>query len=385
MDISLTLPEVKKIKVVVKDENSNFISGAVADGAGVVPRLPYSSGGLALEAISRIGQSDPTNSSGETHIYTFSFGFVVTVRYTSQAGTPFTYNLPLYGIASPPTEITLSENGKNTAKLSWRPPAVTWSEDISDFQVQVARDCIDYREISHNPSSATSFNLSGLRPGTKYCFKVAAITKNGLGEFSPVFEFTTSPSSPDSPSRMFVKNLSSNSLSLAWSEPWSGGQRIDDYKIEVSSNCSSYATISKSPSASLGFKVTGLKPGTKYCFRVSAGNSIGYSLPATAIQVVTSGYSPAAPTSLSVKAAKTSVILGWKAAIVNGGSAVRNYIVEYSKNKGYTWSKVAKPVSTSRSLTVKGLRSKTIYLFRVTAVNDVGNSKASKTLKVTTG
>jgi hypothetical protein len=36
-------------------------------------------------------------------------------------------------------------------------------------------------------------------------------------------------------------------------------------------------------------------------------------------------------------------------------------------------------------LIVKGLKSKTSYLFRVTAVNDVGNSPASKRLKIVTG
>jgi hypothetical protein len=86
-----------------------------------------------------------------------------------------------------------------------------------------------------------------------------------------------------------------------------------------------------------------------------------------------------------VKAAKTSVTLGWKAAAVTGGSAIRNYVVEYSKNNGVSWLKVTKAVSTSRSLIVKGLKSKTSYLFRVTAVNDVGNSPASKRLKIVTG
>jgi hypothetical protein len=77
-------------------------------------------------------------------------------------------------------------------------------------------------------------------------------------------------------------------------------------------------------------------------------------------------------------------VLGWKASTVTNGSAVRNYIVEYSKNNGGTWTKVTKSVSTSTALTVSGLRTKTNYLFRVTATNDVGNSAASKSLKVTT-
>jgi hypothetical protein len=69
---------------------------------------------------------------------------------------------------------------------------------------------------------------------------------------------------------------------------------------------------------------------------------------------------------------------------VINGSAVRNYIVEYSKNNGGPWTKVTKAISTSTKLTVSGLKTKTSYLFRVTATNDVGNSAASKSLRVTT-
>jgi hypothetical protein len=87
---------------------------------------------------------------------------------------------------------------------------------------------------------------------------------------------------------------------------------------------------------------------------------------------------------LSVKASKTSIVLSWKSPTVTNGSAVRSYLVEYSKSNGATWLKVKTTSSTSRSLTITGLKTKTTYLFRVTANNDVGNSPASKSLKVTT-
>jgi hypothetical protein len=76
--------------------------------------------------------------------------------------------------------------------------------------------------------------------------------------------------------------------------------------------------------------------------------------------------------------------LSWATATVTGGSAVRNYVVEYSTNGGSSWMTVTKPVSTSRTLTLTGLRSKTAYLFRVIAVNDVGSSPTSANLALTT-
>jgi hypothetical protein len=111
---------------------------------------------------------------------------------------------------------------------------------------------------------------------------------------------------------------------------------------------------------------------------------MGYSSPTSALQIVTLGNAPLAPKSLSVKASKTSVLLQWAKVTVSGGGAVRNYVIEYSKDSGKSWITIKKSVSTSTSLTISGLRTKTAYKFRVSAVNDVGSSPASKTLSVKT-
>jgi chitodextrinase len=67
-----------------------------------------------------------------------------------------------------------------------------------------------------------------------------------------------------------------------------------------------------------------------------------------------------------------------------GGSAVREYIVEYSKNKGVTWTRVSSATFKSLNIEVKGFKSKTTYWFRVSARNDVGVSEASKIVIVAT-
>jgi predicted phage tail protein len=222
-------------------------------------------------------------------------------------------------------------------------------------------------------------------PATSYLLRLSALNAAGTSDFATL-QVETPAWVPKAPQSVSASSLSSTSLNLQWQLPSSnGGSAITDYRVEVSSNCSTYTAINRVVSVNLGFKVTGLKAGTKYCFRVTAKNEIGFSSVSSILQVTTVGNAPLAPTSLSVKAAKTSVTLGWKAPTVTGGSAVRNYVVEYSKNNGVSWLKVTKAVSTSRSLIVKGLKSKTSYLFRVTAVNDVGNSPASKRLKIVTG
>jgi titin len=296
------------------------------------------------------------------------------------------FRTPAPVVPDSPTALLVSNVTSSGYKLVWSAPSSNGGAAITDFKVEVSSDGGNtWRLAKQSASTSLTLNVSGAAPGTNYLVRVGAINSVGISDYL-TGSLKTASTVPRTPRDVSSSNVSGTSLSLSWLLPSSnGGSAITDYKVEVSSNCSTYTVINRPVSVNLGFNVTGLKPGTKYCFRVSAGNSIGYSSPTQVFEVSTQGYPPAAPTSLSVKVSKTSVTLGWKASTVNGGSAVKNYIVEYSKNYGYTWLKVTKPVSTSRTLTVKGLRNRTIYLFRVIAVNDVGNSQRSKTLKVVTG
>ena len=177
----------------------------------------------------------------------------------------------------------------------------------------------------------------------------------------------------------------STTASLEWAIPASnGGAPISDYRVEVSSNCNTYREIEHVADNRLGFTANSLLPGTKYCFRVSAKNSVGYSERSEVVTVVTAGNAPSAPTGLGIKPAKSSVTLRWAAPVIVDGSPVRNYVVEFSRDGGVTWRTVSKGISNSRSLVVTGLKTRSTYQFRVTATNDVGDSPTSMVLTAVT-
>ncbi|MFM8852262.1 MAG: fibronectin type III domain-containing protein, partial [Acidimicrobiaceae bacterium] len=69
--------------------------------------------------------------------------------------------------------------------------------------------------------------------------------------------------------------------------------------------------------------------------------------------------------------------LTWSAPSLNGGSAVTDYLVEYTTdvNSGYTLFDDG--VSTSTTATVTGLTNGTSYFFRVKAVNSIGTGQPS--------
>ena len=284
-----------------------------------------------------------------------------------------------------PTGLVVSNLTPSTASLAWTSPEFSGGANITDFKVELSRDQgVTWNSAKQYESTSQSINVSGLAPGTNYQIRVSAINEAGASSYLNG-SVKTLAKEPNAPTGLRAFDQSTTSLALSWNLPSSnGGSAIVDYKVEVSSNCVTFRTLNKTASTNLGLRVRGLKPGTKYCFRVSTKTEFGYSATTKIVEVTTFGYPPAAPTGLSVKASKTSVTLSWKAATTLRGSAVRNYIVEYSKNYGSTWIKVKKPVSTSRTLVITGLKNTTTYLFRVIAVNDSGNSAASKSLKVVT-
>jgi hypothetical protein len=183
-----------------------------------------------------------------------------------------------------------------------------------------------------------------------------------------------------------VLEISQTSLTLAWSLPArNGGAAITDYQVEVSANGgSSWKVVPRDAANNLSLQVTGLSAGSTRLFRVAAVNEVGVGAYSSQISATTLGYRPAAPTSLRVTSrGATSVSVAWNQEQALGGSPIRNFVIEYSKN-GYTWLTVKRSNSTALSATISGFTSKSNYRFRVRATNDVGTSGFSNELKVTT-
>ena len=80
---------------------------------------------------------------------------------------------------------------------------------------------------------------------------------------------------------------------------------------------------------------------------------------------------PTAPQSVVAVAGDTQATVSWSAPANNGGSAVTDYVVEYSVSGSATWSVFNDGVSTSLSTTVTGLINDTSYSFRVSALNAI--------------
>jgi len=165
---------------------------------------------------------------------------------------------------------------------------------------------------------------------------------------------------------------------LTASVPFTGPNDFGDAAISTYTATSNPGSISVS-NASSPISVPGLSAATAYTFTVTATNSYGISNASSASNSVTTANVPGAPT--SVTAADTGIdgeaLVEWTAPGSNGGSAITDYIVEYSSNSGSSYTVFSDGTSTGTSATVTGLTTGSTYIFRVKAVNAIGTGTAS--------
>lgn len=83
---------------------------------------------------------------------------------------------------------------------------------------------------------------------------------------------------------------------------------------------------------------------------------------------------PTVPSAPTGTAGDGQVALTWTAP--TGGLTPTDYIVQYSSNGGSSWTTFSDGVSTATSATVTGLTNGTGYIFRVIAVNALGQGPA---------
>jgi hypothetical protein len=102
-------------------------------------------------------------------------------------------------------------------------------------------------------------------------------------------------------------------------------------------------------------------------FAASSSSALPYSI----------GDLPGAPSGVAGTAGNQAVSLSWTAPASDGGSAITGYDVQYSANAGSTWTSAPASASTTPSRAVGGLTNGTSYVFRVAAINSIGEGAFS--------
>ncbi|MBM7519979.1 fibronectin type III domain-containing protein [Nocardioides nitrophenolicus] len=283
---------------------------------------------------------------------------------------------------SPPRAVAASA-GDGTATLTWKAPRR--GSAIRRYGVQ-RRDDAGWTTVATVGAKRLVWRAHGLDNGTSYEFRVRALGKARWGKPSAGVEVTprTVPDAPGAPEA----DSYASALGLYWKAPASNGAAIDAYRVETSTNGTTWAlavTTARAGTAASPVLLSGLVPGARYWLRVRAHNAAGYGdLAGTGPYTVRTP--PGAPTGLSATPGDAQVALTWSAPPGGGPGETPAglYRVEQSADDGATWSVSGE--TDDLSYVVTGLTNDAAYLFRVSArstIVRVGYGPAGATVTAT--
>ncbi|NWR64791.1 IGFN1 protein, partial [Bucorvus abyssinicus] len=280
--------------------------------------------------------------------------------------------------------IKIVESSANDITIQWKPPKDNGGKAVQSYIIerqQVGKN--DWVTLGETPRSCTTFTTNKVEQDMSYYFRVRAVSAEGTSDALESEEVKAvgkaSPSAPDPPE---IVSASKDTITISWKAPRkTGSSRIVGYMVQKRKKGTIiWLPVNNGPIADKKLKVTNLKKGLQYEFRVAAVNAAGVGDPSEPSQPAfarDSMKSPGQVQDLKVSNSdSTSVTLTWKRPEAKDGSDVKGYEVEMRSSNNLNWTKCnARPIEVT-SYTVKGLQAKETYFLRVRALNDSGLGEA---------
>ena len=221
--------------------------------------------------------------------------------------------------------------------------------------------------------------LTGLKPGTDYGVHVQATVSTILGDSCKPYYFQTASTEPSKPDPPRQGTSAKSWLQVKWNPVNANGSPIIHYTLSWDHGTGNWTDLCKCTERQ--YKVTGLQPGAKYSFRVSALNDIGESVKSDIGVCSTSVGVPGPPTCIYLgESSETSLKICWSRPSQDGGTEVDSYTVEQETEYGF----MTVYNGDQKECTINKLLRSTNYRFRVFSSNIAGQSKPSVAVTFTT-
>uniref|UniRef100_A0A8C6J4X6 Uncharacterized protein n=1 Tax=Melopsittacus undulatus TaxID=13146 RepID=A0A8C6J4X6_MELUD len=270
--------------------------------------------------------------------------------------------------------IQVGQDLKIEVPIAGRPkPTVTWVKDGQPLRQTTRVNVSDLTDLTILNIKETSKEDSGT-----YEITVA----NVVGQKSASVEIITldKPDPPVGPVKF--DEISAESITLSWNPPaYTGGCQITNYIVHKRDTTTTVWETVSATVARTTLKVTKLKTGSEYQFRIFAENRYGQSFALDSAPVVAQyPYKEPGPpgTPFVTIVTKDSMVVQWHEPINDGGSRVLGYHLERKEKNSILWAKVNKTIIQDTSFKTTNLEEGIEYEFRVSAENIVGVGKTSK-------
>uniref|UniRef100_A0A672TJH4 Titin n=1 Tax=Strigops habroptila TaxID=2489341 RepID=A0A672TJH4_STRHB len=245
----------------------------------------------------------------------------------------------------PPGNPRVLDSSKSSITVAWNKPIYDGGSEITGYMVEIALPEEDEWKIVTPPVGlkATSFTITNLKENQEYKIRIYAMNSEGLGEPALV------PGTPKAEERMLPPEIELDA-------ELQHGESLDRASIE---STSSYTLL-------IVENVNRFDSG-KYILTIE--NSSGSKSAFVNVRVLDT---PGAPQDLKIKeVTKSSVTLTWEPPLIDGGSKIKNYIVEKRESTRKAYSTVNANCHKT-SWKVDSLQEGCNYYFRVLAENEYG-------------
>ena len=240
---------------------------------------------------------------------------------------------------------------------------ITWDvvDGATTYEVSV-----DGKTIS--VGAATSYNDTGLEPGTQHNYQIRAINSGGKSAWSSSVTAKTTPLNPSVPA-----NLKATAANKDITLTWDPVDKASGYEIEIDNPDQSVTENTYIHSATgTAYTQKGLVSGSTHTYRIRSVID-GVQGPWSSAVSITTGTNPqGAPQNISTTISDTSATLMWDSV-----SSATSYDIEEN-------GVVTGHVKGSISYKAIGLTPNTSYSFRIRAVNSAGKGDWSDPVTITT-
>ena len=254
------------------------------------------------------------------------------------------------------------------ASIKGRPtPTVSWTKRVGEISQHAAIE-------SKADSASLVIDEAKREDAGVYVLEA----ENSSGKVSLVFNVKVF-ATPSIVQNLTVTKIGRGFAVLNWEPPmFDGGSDIRSYVVEKrEASRKVYHLVANVNKCS--YKVTNLREGEMFAFRVSAVNEYGNGDGAETHAVRVSEL-PSPPQDFRVaKVTNKTVTLNWNPPAYDGGSVVTEYIVEIAKDTGVDLSWTVCGSDVLSPYEVNYLHTEENYKFRVRAKNAVGLSEARET------
>lgn len=239
-------------------------------------------------------------------------------------------------------QAAISGEDGDALEVSWAPSFDSGTEAVTHYVIQWKSGNGIYSADRQMSVDAISANFDSLTKGTRYTFRVAAVSDAGIGDWSD--EASAVPAAVPGLVRSFRVVAANESLKLSWAPPSdNGGSPIIGYAIRWAAGRDARQQVDIDNPRFRSHVLRGLQNGVRHSVTIQAVNAAGAgtittprlgAFPAT---FTPRPEAPSAPRNLRATGTDGGLTVTWLAPADNGGTTLLSYTIERKCGTDRSW------------------------------------------------